>query len=105
MRIKSLFALPLLAALSASGGAQPQSVIAPLFAADPGTRAALLIENGRVIAKRYAPGFSDANRFISWSDRKSVGEGKSVSVRVDLGGRRIIKKKQQTTHTKQHHLQ
>src|SRR3546814_12167345 len=27
-------------------------------------------------------------------DRKSVVEGKSVSVRVDLGGRRIIKKKQ-----------
>src|SRR3546814_13935815 len=26
-------------------------------------------------------------------DRKSVVEGKSVSVRVDLGGRRIIKKK------------
>src|SRR3546814_17177000 len=26
-------------------------------------------------------------------DRKSVGEGKSVSVRVDLGGLRIIKKK------------
>src|SRR3546814_18042347 len=26
-------------------------------------------------------------------DRKSVAEGKSVSVRVDLGGRRIIKKK------------
>src|SRR3546814_19261967 len=26
-------------------------------------------------------------------DRKSVGEGKSVSVRVDLGGRRSIKKK------------
>src|SRR3546814_16874916 len=30
-------------------------------------------------------------------DRKSVVSGKSVSVRVDLGGRRIIKKK----HTKQ----
>src|SRR3546814_20715156 len=30
------------------------------------------------------------------ADRKSVVEGKSVSVRVDLGGRRIIKKKQQT---------
>src|SRR3546814_14223004 len=29
---------------------------------------------------------------ISSSDRKSVVEGKSVSVRVDLGGRRIIKK-------------
>src|SRR3546814_5158318 len=30
-------------------------------------------------------------------DRKSVGEGKSVSVRVDLGGRRIINKRR-TTH-------
>src|SRR3546814_19447860 len=27
------------------------------------------------------------------ADRKSVGEGKSVSVRVDIGGRRINKKK------------
>src|SRR3546814_12820592 len=33
-------------------------------------------------------------------DRKSVVEGKSVSVRVDLGGRRIIKKK--NNNTKQH---
>src|SRR3546814_14537089 len=32
-------------------------------------------------------------------DRKSVVEGKSVSVRVDLGGRRIMKKKNNTTHT------
>src|SRR3546814_13528301 len=31
------------------------------------------------------------------ADRKSVVEGKSVSVRVDLGGRRIIKKKKTTT--------
>src|SRR3546814_11384090 len=31
------------------------------------------------------------------TDRKSVVEGKSVSVRVDLGGRRIIKKKKRTT--------
>src|SRR3546814_16754791 len=29
-------------------------------------------------------------------DRKSVGEGKSVADRVDLGGRRIIKKKTKT---------
>src|SRR3546814_19399071 len=29
------------------------------------------------------------------ADRKSVVEGKSVSVRVDLGGRRLFKKKQQ----------
>src|SRR3546814_18605767 len=31
--------------------------------------------------------------------RKSVVSGKSVSVRVDLGGRRIIKKKNHTTTT------
>src|SRR3546814_15669535 len=31
------------------------------------------------------------------SDRKSVVKGKSVSVRVDLGGRRIIKKKKKNT--------
>src|SRR3546814_11027280 len=30
---------------------------------------------------------------LNIADRKSVEEGKSVSVRVDLGGRRIIKKK------------
>src|SRR3546814_20126557 len=29
-------------------------------------------------------------------DRKSVVEGKSVSVRVDLGGRRVLKKKEIT---------
>src|SRR3546814_15669704 len=32
-------------------------------------------------------------------DRKSVVEGKSVSVRVDLGGRRIIKKKKKENIT------
>src|SRR3546814_14984248 len=32
-------------------------------------------------------------------DRKSVVSGKSVSVRVDLGGRRIIKKKTTRTST------
>src|SRR3546814_19381321 len=31
---------------------------------------------------------------VGQRDRKSVVSGKSVSVRVDLGGRRIIKKKQ-----------
>src|SRR3546814_18923284 len=30
-------------------------------------------------------------------DRQSVGRGKRVSVRVDLGGRRMIKKKQKTS--------
>src|SRR3546814_17154887 len=33
-------------------------------------------------------------------DRKSVVSGKSVSVRVDLGGRRIIKKKKEQTNKK-----
>src|SRR3546814_17676063 len=32
-------------------------------------------------------------------DRKSVVSGKSVSVRVDLGGRRIIKKKKNAINT------
>src|SRR3546814_20749944 len=32
------------------------------------------------------------------ADRKSVVQGKRVSVRVDLGGRRIIKTKKQRTH-------
>src|SRR3546814_16331937 len=36
---------------------------------------------------------SMANGIATELDRKSVVEGKSVSVRVDLGGRRIIKKK------------
>src|SRR3546814_13476870 len=38
------------------------------------------------------PGIINAERLRS--DRKTVAEGKSVSVRVDLGGRRISKKKQ-----------
>src|SRR3546814_12763044 len=33
-------------------------------------------------------------------DRKSVVQGKSVSVRVDLGGRRIIKKNKKYRHRK-----
>src|SRR3546814_20091865 len=37
-------------------------------------------------------------------DRKSVVEGTSVSVRVDLGGRRIIKKKKELTSTLTHLL-
>src|SRR3546814_17985868 len=41
--------------------------------------------NPRVLASAF--------RKIAGGDRKSVGEGKSVSVRVNIGGRRIIKKK------------
>src|SRR3546814_12491313 len=35
----------------------------------------------------------EATKIYSSVDRKSVGKGKSVYVRVDLGSRRIIKKK------------
>src|SRR3546814_14793548 len=38
-------------------------------------------------------GNRDANGLAAMEDRKRVVEGKSVSVSVDLGGRRIIKKK------------
>src|SRR3546814_18056884 len=36
------------------------------------------------------------NRSARLEDRKSVEKGKSVSVRLDLGGRRIIKQKKST---------
>src|SRR3546814_17716129 len=36
---------------------------------------------------------------IAHEDRQSVGSGKSVSVRVDLGGRGILKTKKNKTHT------
>src|SRR3546814_11224313 len=48
----------------------------------------------------------DGGKAVLWShvftteDRKRGVEGKSVSVRVDLGGRRIIQKKQPNTNTK-----
>src|SRR3546814_18510847 len=38
--------------------------------------------------------------FVDQIDRKSVVEGKSVSVRVDLGGRRIIKTKRNNVGSK-----
>src|SRR3546814_18767519 len=41
----------------------------------------------------YIPHPPDDNGQVDFLDRKSVVEGKSVSVRVDLGGRRPIKKK------------
>src|SRR3546814_16031178 len=59
-----------------------------------------------LISQRYAgrpkgsSGFADLQRlapvmraYCIHADRQRVGEGTSVSVRVDLGGRRIIKNK------------
>src|SRR3546814_12744583 len=48
------------------------------------------IDRGRAGRGQAARGGQPA---AAGGDRKSVVEGKSVSVRVDLGGRRIIKKK------------
>lgn len=80
MRLKSLvLALAgLAAALAIPGERQWASDSTPepweqLFDADQGaTRGVLMIVDGKVAAKRYAPGYSDANRFISWSMAKSV---------------------------------
>src|SRR3546814_14301510 len=54
-------------------------------------------------ASHFAPDALDEaldiyrRQFKPSEDRKSVVSGKSVSVRVDLGGRRIIKKKNKNT--------
>lgn len=77
MRLKTALAAALSASLVTASAparepASPSRLIAPLFAEGQGTRAVLLIEDGKVVAKRYAPGFSDANRLISWSMAKTI---------------------------------
>src|SRR3546814_12464654 len=68
---------------------------------------------GRPRHLRHPEVAADDLRLRGGEDRKSVVYGKSVSVRVDLGGRRIIKKKNkqrrqytqhQTTHQSSKHL-
>src|SRR3546814_19715985 len=55
----------------------------------------------------FAPGLRAGGRQVAipvvetHADRKSVVEGKSVSVRVDLGGRRSIKKKTNKSNNRQ----
>src|SRR3546814_20638606 len=56
------------------------------WAADPPTRVRRFVTSVRAWEGR-GRGIFDV------TDRKSVGWGKRVSVRLDLGGRRIIKKK------------
>src|SRR3546814_20529240 len=46
-----------------------------------------------ILDSRFRPGDRLIERELCELDRKSVVAGKSVSVRVDLGGRRLIKKK------------
>jgi CubicO group peptidase (beta-lactamase class C family) len=71
---KSLFVAALLFATSSSAiSTSVPGPLGPLFAADQGEpRAALMIVDGKVTAKHFASGYSDATRFISWSMAKSV---------------------------------
>lgn len=74
MRLPSLLiALALPLATPSSAWDIAYDPLQPLFAPDLGdTRAALLIRDGRVVEKRYAPGYGDGNRFISWSMAKTI---------------------------------
>jgi CubicO group peptidase (beta-lactamase class C family) len=42
------------------------------FADGTGSRALLVVQDGRLVAERYAPGFSKDTRFLGWSMAKSV---------------------------------
>src|SRR3546814_15359462 len=48
--------------------------------------------------RRYCASASPASAARRYQDWKSIVEGKSVQVRVDIGGRRIVKKKKQQQH-------
>lgn len=66
-------AAALLATAGAGGRSAGDPVLDPFFAPEQGdTRAVLVLDDGVPVAKRYAPGYSDRNRFISWSMAKTV---------------------------------
>src|SRR3546814_15585392 len=69
--------------------------LAGLLNIEPATlRASIERFNGFVRQNRDDDFHRGERAYDRWiGDRKSVVEGKSVSVRVDLGGRRILKKK------------
>src|SRR3546814_14840945 len=58
---------------------------------DMGHSAFLAEQISRIYEHRAAENPYPAMLFAAQSDRKSVGEGKSVSVRVDSGGHRLTK--------------
>jgi CubicO group peptidase (beta-lactamase class C family) len=73
MRLKSALTIGLLGLLTAQSAAQPADPLAPIFAADTGeTRAVVMIRDGKVTAKRYAAGYADTTRFVSWSMAKTI---------------------------------
>src|SRR3546814_20064619 len=54
---------------------------------------------GGPVERQRREAVAGAGRRGEAEDRKSVVSGKSVSVRVDLGGRRILKKTSKSTYT------
>src|SRR3546814_18567312 len=68
-------------------------------AAEPGTRRfahAGIVDACALVGAAPAASFAGHAKdkgSVGWVDRKSVVQGESVSVRVDLGGRSIIKNK------------
>jgi CubicO group peptidase (beta-lactamase class C family) len=70
---KSILLLSIAFATSSFGESVARSQLQPLFGQGASeSRAAMLIVDGRTVEKQYAPGYSDKNRFISWSMAKSV---------------------------------
>jgi CubicO group peptidase (beta-lactamase class C family) len=52
-----------------------QKVLADDSLTGPGMRAAIVIDHGRIVAERYAPGFSAETRLLGWSMAKTVTAG------------------------------
>src|SRR3546814_14840816 len=68
-------------------------------------RSARTVRPSRGRGRETAPMTRRCRQLWSLSDRKSVVWGKSVSVRVDLGGRRIVKKKKKQKTKEETHNQ
>jgi hypothetical protein len=47
------------------------------FVDGSGSRALLVVQDGRIVAERYATGFSKDSRFLGWSMAKSGGQSQS----------------------------
>jgi CubicO group peptidase (beta-lactamase class C family) len=79
-----LLAVLCVAAPIAATPAQDAALGALFAPAAAETRAVVVMQNGRVIAERYGPGYGPANRFISWSMAKSL-TATLVGTLVDAG--------------------
>lgn len=77
-------------ALARTPASSEQAAVQHLFTGPgvTGTRAVVILQDGKLIGERYAPGFNASNRFISWSMAKSV-TATMVGVLVDQGKLRL----------------